>query len=399
VRGARPHGTRHSSVVYVTYDGLLDPLGSSQIIPYVVGLSGFARFSVVSFEKRDRWRDERRREEVGRRLAERDIEWKPLRYHLRPRVAATLWDVLAGALAVTGAARDRDATLVHCRGEVAMLMARCARLPRGCRILLDKRGFFADERVESGSWSAGGAIDRAVKTVEAANLQRADGLVVLTRAGLELLKKGERSLPPHRVIPTCVDTSRFQIPAGHGASPYAAVYFGSLGTWYMVDEMVALGRALADEMGGKVLFLTPDAELAVRAGVTGDWATVRSALPEDVPGWLKQARAAFFLIRPTYAKRASCPTKLGEALATGLPVLANPGIGDVDEFLERDGVGVLLDLMDEAGYRRAARALTSLAADPATADRCRRVAEMRFGLSTGVALYRDLYAEIGVIAP
>ena len=40
---------------YISYDGLLDPLGNSQILPYLEGLSdeGF-KFVVLSFEKTDR---------------------------------------------------------------------------------------------------------------------------------------------------------------------------------------------------------------------------------------------------------------------------------------------------------------------------------------------------------
>jgi hypothetical protein len=39
-------------VLYVTYDGLLDPLGSSQVVPYVLGLAARGvEIDVLSFEK------------------------------------------------------------------------------------------------------------------------------------------------------------------------------------------------------------------------------------------------------------------------------------------------------------------------------------------------------------
>ena len=275
-----------------------------------------------------------------------------------------------------------------------MLMARSARLPRSTRLLLDRRGFFADERVESGSWAAGGAIDRAVRAVETGNLARADGLVLLTRAGLRVLEDDGAPLPPHRVIPTCVDTRRFQpLPVGSSAE-YAVVYSGSLGTWYMAEEMILLARALVSELTGRALFLTPDGPIATKAGAGGDWADVRAAAPEDVPGAIRRARASFFLIRPTPAKRASSPTKLAESLACGLPVVTNRGIGDVDDILEAERVGVLLDAFSPDAYRSAARALAALLADPDTPGRCRRVAERRFALEDGVALYRSLYEEM-----
>ena len=123
-------------VVYVSYDGALDPLGSSQIRPYLEGLSarGVAT-TLVSFEKPARWRDDEARMALASRLERAGIHWRPLAYHKWPRLPATAWDVLAGARAVQSEVERSGAALVHCRGDVATAMARRARLPRGVRIL------------------------------------------------------------------------------------------------------------------------------------------------------------------------------------------------------------------------------------------------------------------------
>ena len=41
-----------NTCLYFTYDGLLDPLGQSQILPYILNLSekGF-KFIIISYEK------------------------------------------------------------------------------------------------------------------------------------------------------------------------------------------------------------------------------------------------------------------------------------------------------------------------------------------------------------
>ena len=43
-------------VLYLSYDGMTDPLGQSQVLPYIIGLSqeGF-QFTLISFEKKDRY--------------------------------------------------------------------------------------------------------------------------------------------------------------------------------------------------------------------------------------------------------------------------------------------------------------------------------------------------------
>lgn len=383
-------------VVYASYDGALDPLGGSQVVPYLLGLSQRGvSVTLVSFEKPERWADVEARRALEARLAQGGVPWRPLPYHRRPRVPATLWDVLRGAAAVGAAARKPRAALLHCRGDVAMTMARWARLPAGTRLIYEARGLLSDERVEVGSWRRGSLLDHAVRGVEKANLDRADGLlIVMSEAGRAEMARRRSPLPPHRVLPNSVDVSSFRPRAPAEEPEFGLVYCGSLGGWYMTEEMVAFAREASKVVTGKVLFLTPQVEEARRAGADPGWAEVRSVRPSEVPGWLRRARASFFFIRPTPAKKASSPTKVAEALATGLPVVANRGVGDLDGILEAEGVGVLVEAFSPEAYRSAAERLAELLRDPGTAVRCRRLAETRYSLESAVAAYHELYREL-----
>jgi len=388
-RAGRQGGGR---VVYVTYDGALDPLGASQVVPYLEGLARRGvELTLLSFEKPARWDVREERRALAQRLSSAGIRWHPQRYHKRPRLPATLLDVARGAQVLARVARQGQAELVHCRGDVAMVMARAAALPRTTRLLYDMRGFFSEERIEAGSWSRGSLLHRSICRVEAGNLRRADGIVVLTRAArLELERRGPVR-PPVRVIPTCVDLSRFRPRSDGERPPYGVVYSGSLGTFYLAREMLDFARCLVEELSGQALFLTPQAEEARRAGAVGAWVEVHSAAPADVPAWLRRARTSLLFCRATAARRWSCPTKLAEALATGLPVAVNKGIGDLDDEIEREGVGVLVGDLDGRAYRVVAQRLAQMAVDPDVPRRCRRWAETRYGLEGGIDAYHDLY--------
>jgi glycosyltransferase involved in cell wall biosynthesis len=237
-------------------------------------------------------------------------------------------------------------------------------------------------------------VDRAVRRIEDRNLRRADAAVTLTRsAGAELFRR-RPSLPAHRVIPTCADLAVYQ-PRANGEKPdFGLVYSGSLGTWYMAKEMVLFARSATSFMREPTLFLTPQTREAERAGIGPDWAAVRQVEPGEVAGWLRRARALFFFIRPIPSQRASCPTKLAEGLASGLPVVCNRGVGDLDEFLDKEGVGVLVDSFSTDAYTSAWKRLETLLQDPALASRCRRLAESRYSLELGVAMYQRLYLDL-----
>ncbi len=246
-------------VIYVTYDGALDPLGASQVVPYLLGLAarGFA-ITLVSFEKPIRWARTAARDEMQRRLEGCGIRWRALKYHKRPRLAGTLVDILAGSRIIAREVALGAPVLIHCRGDVATVMARWADVPSTIPVLYDMRGFFSDERVETGSWRRGSLLDRVVTRMEAANLHGAHGAVVLTRHAAEALRRRRPSLPALRVIPTCADLSVFRPRTRDRKPEFGLAYNGSLGTWYMAADMVAFARSAAGIVPGPTLFLTPE---------------------------------------------------------------------------------------------------------------------------------------------
>jgi glycosyltransferase involved in cell wall biosynthesis len=391
-------------VLYVSYDGALDPLGRSQVVPYLEGLSAAGYdFDLVTFEKEERWADEPSRRVMAERLATSRIRWSPLRYHKRPPILSTTFDIYAAVRRVRALARERRPALIHARSYPAALIARLVGRDEGIPYVFDMRGFYAEERVDGGLWREDGPLYRITKRVERDLLRDAAAVVTLTRASVPILSGWIRDAggnPVLQVIPTCVDLARFRAAAEPSPDrPFELAYFGSIGTWYLLDEMLRFGKAVLDAAGGgRLLFLTngdPERVRARAAAAGVDPAVVRTgSVPhEGVPAALADAAATFFFIRPGRSRFAFHQTKLGESLALGLPVAANRGIGDTDQ-LPADGVGVLVERLDAAAYLEAARALVRLARDPDTRARCRRVAEERYDLVAGVEAYATLYRTV-----
>jgi hypothetical protein len=76
-------------------------------------------------------------------------------------------------------------------------------------------------------------------------------------------------------------------------------------------------------------------------------------------------------------------------------VVSTRGIGDCDQILGDGKLGVLLERLDEAGYRRAVRALVELLGDADTPRRCHDFAAREFSIRTvGGARYVSLYRRL-----
>jgi glycosyltransferase involved in cell wall biosynthesis len=405
--------SRGRAVLYLSYDGMTDPLGQSQVLPYLTGLAERGhRITLVSCEKPGRTTAEV--EAVRSACAAAGISWRPIRYHKRPPVLSSAYDLTAMRRLAERLHRLERFDWVHCRSYLPALVGLALKRRHGIRFLFDMRGFWADERVDGGLWNLRSPVFRAVygyfKRREADFLREADHVVSLTEAGRQmLLGRSDRPAdgPPISVIPCCVDFDSFapanadrraEVRETLGIAPdrRVAAYLGSIGTWYMLDEMLDY-FAVQLERDPAALFLLvtrddagPILEAARARGIPRDALLIRGASRVEVPQFLAAADYGLFFIRPTFSKIASSPTKLGELLALGLPYIANGGVGDVARITEEVGGGVLVDRFDAAAYRNALDRLEALGPD---GQSWRRRARLWFDLETGIERYDAIYRE------
>jgi glycosyltransferase involved in cell wall biosynthesis len=391
-------------VLYVSYDGMLEPLGQSQVLAYLERLAADRTIHLISFEKAEDWRDRARREALRKRIEAAGIRWHPLRYHKRPSTAATAFDIAIGSALAVSLARRHRLGIVHARSYVAGLMAMAAKRATGAKFLFDMRGFWADEKVDGNLWPAGGRLYRAAKAAERLLLLAADHVVTLTHASERELRRFPSLVGrpvPITVIPTCADLDRFTIQGPPQRDPFVLGYVGSVGTWYLFDEMLrCYSLVRAKRPGARLLIANRGANPQVRAaldaqGISRDEVELVEADPAEMPAIIGRMSAGMALIKPAYSKIASAPTKLAEYLGCGVPCLGNAGIGDVKEVLEGRGVGVALGGFSDKELASGIDRLLALADDPDTPGRCRDVAEELFSREAGVASYAKIYAFLG----
>ena len=179
---ASPTAGEGPGILYVSYDGMLEPLGQSQVVTYLEKLAPGRRIHLISFEKAGDWRDGARRQAMRERLATAGIAWHPLRYHKSPSAPATAYDIAAGSALGVLLARRHRLGIVHARSYVPALIGLAVKRAAGAKLLFDMRGFWADERVDGGLWPAGGRLYRTAKALERKFLLAADHVVTLTHA-------------------------------------------------------------------------------------------------------------------------------------------------------------------------------------------------------------------------
>ena len=337
---------------------------------------------------------------MQRRIAAAGIAWVPLRYHKAPSAPATAFDIAIGTLVALYQTLRHRIAVIHCRSYVAALMGLVVKRLTGAKLLFDMRGFWADERVDGALWPAGGRLYRAAKSLERKFLLAADHVVTLTHASAAEIKRFpylQGRLPPIAIIPTCADLDLFRPPEPGPAHPFVLGYVGSIGTWYLFDEVLILFRLLLERRpDARLLIVNRNEQAFVRErmekmGVDPDRAEILSADHRDVPALIGRMSAGTAIIKPLYSKMASAPTKVAEYLGCGIACVGNSRVGDLEEILEGENVGIVLRSMSEEEMRGAVGRLLDLVEDKGLAHRCVEVAHRLFSLDRGVEEYRRVY--------
>jgi glycosyltransferase involved in cell wall biosynthesis len=337
------------------------------------------------------------------RIASAGIEWIPLRYHKTPSALATSYDIVIGTIVALYQTLRHRVAVIHSRSYVAALMALVVKRLSGRKLLFDMRGFWADERVDCGLWPANGRLYRAAKTLERHFLEAADHVVTLTRASAAEIARFpylQERLPPITIIPTCVDVDRFRPSSRPAGGPFVLGHVGAVGTSYLFDETLAFFKLLSERRpDARLLVVNRDEWPFIQAriealGVDPDKTEIVSADPSDVPALIGRMTVGAAIIKPLYSKMASAPTKLAEYLACGIPCLGNRGVGDLEEILERERVGVIIRSLSDDEMGSAADRLLDLIKDEGLADRCTEAARRLFSLDQGVEDYRAIYRRL-----
>jgi hypothetical protein len=305
-------------------------------------------------------------------------------------------------------ARRNGLDTLHARSHVPAAMALIAQRllrPRRMALIFDIRGLMAEEYADAGRWRRGGVPFRLTKAVERIAVRRADGIVVLTDRVRQRLFAHRRGVC---TIPCCADLEALtaaEAARAHMRSELrlsdamVMIYVGKFGGWYMAAEMANFFALAKDWIPGlHFLILTQDGRQEIRqqlerSRVCGGY-TITSAAPEQLGGYLAAADFGISFIRPAPSKASSSPTKIGEYLGAGLPVVCTAGVGDLDRLITPD-IGTLVRAHTETSYRAAAEHTMELLGTAHTRERCRAVARRELSLAdVGVPRYRRLYEEV-----
>jgi len=405
------------NILFISYDGMTDPLGQSQVIPYVTSLTKFGyTFTILSCDKPEKYAANR--EYVETLIAPFPIKWVSIPYHKNPAVLSSVYDFLALKNAAKKLQLIHRFDMVHTRPGLPTLVALHLKKKFGVKFLNDIRGFWADERVDGGMWNLRNPVFKKVYTFfkrhENECMLNANYVTCLTYAAQKEIHSWE-NIPnqpiPIEVIPCSVDMDlfnssnideslkeKYKAELNIQDEDFIISYLGSIGGWYLTDEMMRFCKMLSDRIPiAKFLFISPNghkmiAAAAAKYGLSADKLLVKQAKRHEVPVLLSFSDYGLFFIKPCYSKISSSPTKHGEIMSMGIPVITNSGVGDVEEIVTKFNAGYIVNDFTERSFSNVVAKIS--AGNIFEKDKIRKGAREFYALETAVERYRKVYSKI-----
>ena len=308
--------------------------------------------------------------------------------------------------------RERIDT-IHAWCTPAGMLGHILSVLTGRPLILDSYEPHAEAMVENGTWRRDGLAFKVLFRWERWQSRRAKVLIAAAAGMREYAERkyGVKDKPFH-VKPACVDLDAFSVR--HRKDPVSLkelglegrivlVYAGKFGGIYLDQEVFDLFAVARRYWGDRlqVLLLTghdPEELLPFmsKAGLDPRMFTIRFVPHADMPRYMGLADVAITPVRSVPTKRFCTPIKDGEYWALGLPVIITPDISDDSRIIAENGIGAVLEGLDEIAYEKAIRTidhlLTSVEHQELT-DRIRAVAVRYRSFGIAEQIYMTIYGK------
>jgi hypothetical protein len=351
--------------LFLTYDGLMDPLGKSQIIPYLKSISSSQRkINVISFEKINNIEEEKIKI-IKLDLIKNNIFWKYSKFSNKYGKIGKIYDLFKMFFSSIFFIKKNNIKIIHCRSHIPALVGFFIKKILKIKLIFDFRGFWIEERFDYKIWDKKNILNilysKLFKYFEIIILNNSDYIVCLTNSVKPYLNKIVKNKIPIEVIPCCADYDYFKIKKNNknkvkkilNLRKDASIigYAGSINQIYLIKKMILFFLFLQKRDKNLIFIFVTHQTIELKKIINKNFnkkiynkIKIYKADRNKIPMFLSCFDLMISFIKNTFSRKAMSPTKMFEAFAMGIPFLCNKGIGDVDYILNKHKTGVVIDI-------------------------------------------------------
>lgn len=354
--------------LFITYDGLMDPLGKSQIIPYLGSISNSQRtIHVISFEKINNFKLQKLKKIEGD-LLKKNIVWKFSKFSKNFGKLGKIYDLIKMLYISLFIIKKKNIQIVHCRSHIPALVGFLLKKIFNIKLIFDFRGLWIEERFDYKIWDKKNYLNILIykffKNLESSILNKSDFIVCLTYAVEPYLKKiVKKNKVPIEIIPCCAEYGFFKKKKINKNKAKKALsinkdvlvigYSGSINAVYLIKKMIKFYIFLSKSNNNIIFVFVTHQVKELKSLINKNFdkclkkkIKIFKSDRKKIPFYLSSFDLMISFIKNTFSRKAMSPTKMFEAFAMGIPFFCNTGIGDVDYILKKNKTGATISLYE-----------------------------------------------------
>jgi glycosyltransferase involved in cell wall biosynthesis len=391
-----------AETLYISMDGIMEPLGYSQVFKYLEKLSQHHKINLVTLEKNNDLQKTDALKLLLQKCSKNNITWYRCKYRNGWFGLAQLINVFILIFLPLYIFLTKKISLIHIRSYMPGIAIPLLSSFFKFKLIFDIRGFWADEKHDRLNWRKDSYKYRFFKGLERYLMRKADFIVTLTAASQQIISnnfaKPESMI---QVIPTCVDCNEFVRIEGEESSAVIKIgYLGSVDTAYDFDKFCFLLSQIIDKYEKNLEFRVFSNQK--KEVIEAILSTQNINVSKLEVGFVDRANLSKelskldflgFCLKENFSIQASMPTKIAEALACGIPIICNAFNSDIKRLIESNRIGLIYSF-EEPFNETYLKSLSEIILDHGTADRCINIAKSYFSLEKGSTMYHAMYSEL-----
>ena len=354
--------------LFISYDGLSDSLGQSQIMPYLEGISKHPRdIYLLSFEKKNQYLNYKKT--VDEFVINNNINWFRLKFTDKFGKIGKIYDLVKLFFYIYYIVLKFKIKILHGRGLIPSFLSVFVKLTLPflkIKNIFDYRGVWPDERLDNKILIKTKLLDYYIyillKKIDKFTLFNSNFIIFLTyNIQNEFKKRFKNNFKNSLIIPCCVDYNLFdyskkkkfnKLIRNKYKIPLDSLVFnynGSLTGVYEFENMIKFFKKVKLRISNSFFLITSHDENYGNKILHESYKDLINSMKivkmphSEIPKFLSIANISISFIKETYARKAMSPTKLAESLALGIPVLYNKNIGDVATIVKDLNCGQIID--------------------------------------------------------
>ncbi len=341
-----------NKTLYISYNGLLEPLGQSQIIPYISILSKFTEISVISIENKNSLFYESKQKLLSS-FKKKKIKWKFFNRNKFSKFK-NIFIIIKIIILSIFLMYKKKINIVHARsfipGFVGLVLKK---INPNIKLIYDIRGFWIDEKIDRSKFTKN-FFYYFLKYLDKCIYKKSDRIICLTNHSFLILIKKFNFIKRSNIfiIPTCGDHNIFLPNKNLNSEQIRFCYIGSVGGAYDFYKVVSLVLKIQKNINANIFFSIINTSqhekiksVMEEINFPPNLYQVLELNREGINNIINSSDVGCFYANENFSIKASFPTRIAEFLLSGKPILCNSFNKDIVDIIHNNNIGIISDFI------------------------------------------------------